>query len=260
MNNQYLEVLGLKPGVSEQEIKQAYRKLVKKYHPDVNKDPDAARKFIEISEAYKFLIEVGGRPHQEKIPYDYDPYVPEYDDWRRKARAYARKKREEAEADYKKTLLKVFSVFDYLAGIIVIFNILWAVDYFLPEQENQETLLYAKAYSQSTGRGKPQYLYDILYFDDHHIKVEKGAFVEYKDLTSTAYVYTSPIFDQVKQVKFNHATTFYPVFSLYRIFGFLIPVNLLISFAYFHWAKMLENKFIWGFLIFLFFIFQLMLI
>lgn len=257
--NQYLEILGLKPGVSEQEIKQAYRKLVKKFHPDVNKDPDAAKKFIEISEAYKFLMEVGGRPRQEKISYDYNPYDPVYDEWRRKARAYARKKREEAEADYRKTMLNIFSVYDYIAVIILVLNILWAVDYFLPEQEKEETLLQAKAYSQSTGRGKPQYLYDILYFEHHQIKVEKGVSFNYKDLSNTAYVYTSPIFDQVRKVKFNQTATLYPVFSLYRIFGFLIPLNFVLSFAYLQWAKLMENKFIWGFLILVFFLFQLLL-
>ncbi|ALV23099.1 hypothetical protein ASO20_00185 [Mycoplasma sp. (ex Biomphalaria glabrata)] len=52
----YYEVLGLKKGASEQEIKKAFRELAKKYHPDVNKeDPDTQKKFQEISEAYATL-------------------------------------------------------------------------------------------------------------------------------------------------------------------------------------------------------------
>jgi hypothetical protein len=257
--NPYLETLGLKPGVSEQEIKQAYRKLVKKYHPDVNKDPDASKRFIEISEAYKFLMDVGGRPNQEKIPYDYNPHDREYDEWRRRAREYARKRREEAEANYRITLLKVFSIYNFIAGLILLLNLFWALDYFLPENENKSILQSAEAYYQKTGRGKAIYLYDILNFDRHQIKVDKGVTVNYEELTKVAYLYTTPIFNQVKRVSFTQAATFYPVYSLYRVFGFLIPLNFILSFAYFKWAKILENKFVWGFLILLFFIFQLLL-
>ncbi|MBQ9327343.1 MAG: molecular chaperone DnaJ [Solobacterium sp.] len=51
----YYEVLGISKGASEDEIKKAYRKLAKKYHPDVNKEPDAEEKFKEVNEAYEVL-------------------------------------------------------------------------------------------------------------------------------------------------------------------------------------------------------------
>ena len=52
----YYEVLGLSKGCSEEELKKAYRKLAKKYHPDVNPgDKDAESKFKEINEAYGIL-------------------------------------------------------------------------------------------------------------------------------------------------------------------------------------------------------------
>ena len=56
MNN-YYEILGLKSGASEDDIKKAYKKLALKYHPDRNKDnPDTAEeKFKEISNAYQIL-------------------------------------------------------------------------------------------------------------------------------------------------------------------------------------------------------------
>ncbi|MHA1726969.1 MAG: J domain-containing protein [Promethearchaeota archaeon] len=56
LQEQY-EKLGLKEGVSEEEIKLAYRKLAKKYHPDLNKgDLEANKKFIELQNAYNFII------------------------------------------------------------------------------------------------------------------------------------------------------------------------------------------------------------
>ena len=61
----YYDVLGVKKGSSDQEIKKAYRKLAKQYHPDVNKASDAEEKFKEINEAYEVLSD-----GQKKASYD----------------------------------------------------------------------------------------------------------------------------------------------------------------------------------------------
>jgi len=49
------EVLGVSKGASKQDIKKAYQKLAKQWHPDVNKAPEAESKFKEIAEAYDIL-------------------------------------------------------------------------------------------------------------------------------------------------------------------------------------------------------------
>lgn len=61
----YYEVLGLEKGASKEEIKKAYRKLARKYHPDVNKDTDAPDKFKEAKEAYEVLSN-----EQKRAQYD----------------------------------------------------------------------------------------------------------------------------------------------------------------------------------------------
>lgn len=51
----YYEALGLKRDATEEDIKRAYRKLARKYHPDVSKVDDAEERFKEVGEAYKVL-------------------------------------------------------------------------------------------------------------------------------------------------------------------------------------------------------------
>ena len=62
----YYEILGVEKDASEADIKSAFRKLAKKYHPDLNKDdPQAAEKFKEAQEAYEVLSD-----EQKRAQYD----------------------------------------------------------------------------------------------------------------------------------------------------------------------------------------------
>jgi curved DNA-binding protein len=63
----YYEILEVKRDASQDEVKQAYRRLARKYHPDVNKDSDAEAKFKDVGEAYEVLKDPEKRNAYDKV-------------------------------------------------------------------------------------------------------------------------------------------------------------------------------------------------
>lgn len=70
----YYKVMGVEKNASQDEIKRAYRKLARKYHPDVSKEADAEQKFKELGEAYEVLKDPEKRAK-------YDQYGQQWKQW-----------------------------------------------------------------------------------------------------------------------------------------------------------------------------------
>jgi molecular chaperone DnaJ len=66
-NRDYYEILGIPRTASQDEIKQAFRKLARQFHPDVNKEHDAEEKFKEINEAYGVLSDADKRARYDRF-------------------------------------------------------------------------------------------------------------------------------------------------------------------------------------------------
>ena len=66
MSKDYFKTLGIGKNASHEEVKRAYRKLAKQYHPDKNKAENAAEKFKEIGEAYEVLSDKRKRDIYDK--------------------------------------------------------------------------------------------------------------------------------------------------------------------------------------------------
>ncbi len=66
-SNDYYTTLGVERTASEDDIRRAYRKLARQYHPDVNKDPEASKRFSEVTEAYDVLSDAEKRKEYDRF-------------------------------------------------------------------------------------------------------------------------------------------------------------------------------------------------
>lgn len=246
MENQYLQILELQPGASEKEVKAAYRRLSKKYHPDINKNADAHEQFVRISEAYRFLTQVGPQPNNEPTAYAYDSEAAEYDRWRQQARAWAKRKAREEARLQEELIRKILWSFNFAAVLIVGFNLLLTLDYLLPWQEHPQKILEIHKVVEFSGRyGEGAgYQYDEVRFQNFSMRLNKGELTETVEYEQ-AIVRATPIFAKPMAALITIdglPRTYYQFFNIYRIFGYIIPAIFMVIFLYLFIMRILDHK------------------
>lgn len=178
----YYGILELTAGSSLEEIKKAYRRKAREYHPDINHSPDAKDHFIQITEAYEFLL-----ANHDKMVTDEHAYFQAMEDWR-KYRQYKSRQRASvyAQASYirfkNSNFYKTTRIFDgttiiscmvvsILVLLFTVFGYLYRLHHPIPGVENPSAVIliiflllgmiffvvsfiYLKAYVQSSLKNK----------------------------------------------------------------------------------------------------------
>ncbi|WP_327300129.1 J domain-containing protein [Streptomyces goshikiensis] len=80
MARDYYEALGVSRSASQDEIQQAYRKLARRHHPDVNKDPGAEERFKDLNEAYGVLSDPKNRARYDRFGEDFRQIPEDFDE------------------------------------------------------------------------------------------------------------------------------------------------------------------------------------
>jgi curved DNA-binding protein CbpA len=212
---EYYQILGVTSGATQQEIKKAYRSLVKVYHPDLNTTEEAKVRIREIREAYDVLID----PYQRSIydlsleshtSFSYNLNHQEMDEREKWRRDYKHRKVQEERERYEKIFhfKATFYKFQRKASILFMFiAALFSIDYnwqldtrtiYVSEVKKNH---YGDAYVMNQGRMIPteEILYDRFDPSIDRMKVSYSslfhfpAYIEYKETTyqvkSNLYVF-----------------------------------------------------------------------
>jgi hypothetical protein len=249
---QYYRKLGLAPGASQQEIKKAYRQLVKKYHPDVNKSLKSTGQFIEIHEAY---IAITGKQVSAPVHETYDNSSwHDYDEAyeiRRKAWEYVKQQRQEREQDMQDALNKVYKIFNGVLIVAAVFNLLLILDYVLPYQSVEDKFIKVE------WMGKTENMDDMeaflkadgaitLYTEVHNYAISVYPNVQLQIADDDTQITRTTLFNKVIKATAtnyrNEVFLFQPAFSIYHGFIYLIPAFLVGSFIYFKLKYENQNK------------------
>ena len=263
MRNAYLEVLNLAPGASKAEIKSAFRRLSKIYHPDVNQSENAAEEFIKIHEAYKFLTDVGPKPNNERVSYDYDPGKAAYEERRRRAREYASRKAREAKRHQELQLRLILRYFNYYAAFCLLFNVLIGVDYLLPRKQFTDKVVssHSRSYSSSDYTYPSGNYSNSIVLENFNLNFDHNDSKKIYDvqdaLVITTWLFETPLY-AIFEVK-QQQKRLDPAYSLYSVFGYLIPASLLVLSLYFYFIENPDHRISLALLLLLFSFIQLFL-
>lgn len=262
MRERYLMILGLDSDASEQDIKAAYRKLSKIYHPDVNHSIDAKEKFIEIKYAYEYLIQ--GEfdvSFQNEYSSAYDEAPSDLEIRRAEDRARARKRDQEKWNLQQELIKKSVRFITPVVTIILCFNALLTLDFFLPYYSVSQQIVGVRPVFERSGKNGPlQHCYDGVHLTDYVMRFDKYEMLKL-DHYEKAIVYATPILRKPMKLKITVDgldEIHQQIYNVYYVFGYMIPALIIVCVLFFILKKM-PQRFNMAVVAVVFFIFQMVL-
>lgn len=261
-----ISVLGLNPGASPEEIKEAYRKLAKQYHPDVYQ-LDGGEKFKEINSAYRFLKK---HPEPPVLNETQSHYSNPTNDYERRRRAYHKRQKEKKaqEAIRKAEMFKwLFKKLKPAIYVMLLFNSFLAIDYFLPsvlEEVKITKINTVRSISNyrtvSTSKSRTIYNYKADLNNGMTFRFGKEEIAKI-DMKKTFKLKRSLLFKEGEYLESkNGDTKIYNEYGLFRIFGAFIPVSILLLIGYLFFIKNNDARLTIFLVVLIFCIFQLFLV
>jgi hypothetical protein len=225
----HLQVLGLQANASQLELKQAYRALSKKYHPDINRNSASSEYFLRVKEAYEFLERYGTTSYAPPQPPE-DPRAK----WREEAKARVKTRRYEEAMARRKQIEWIVSGLTYVIQIILVFNVFLAIDYLLPKRSYQPKSFMILQYQQT----------DVLKAEDIELEFPEHTFDTSQGIRTLQILYTRILNKPVGlNVTYEDGTdVLTPKVGTYAFFGFLIPFTFILALIYFKAGLSPENK------------------
>jgi curved DNA-binding protein CbpA len=203
----HYEVLGVSEHASSLQIKDAYRRLVKQYHPDRNPSSEAAELIKLINEAYDVLSDSQKRSAYDRRYQVYFEQVVQETPQEIYRREYIRQRREEQrrekeeerawEAKRDHVRQKIYVAMWFVAMPIALFAFALLIDSFLPSKEYEETGWYKWGYSPDDSSDDGGYMQTNAF----SLEVPKEVYNNYDfDHPVPIYISATPMFTKLKHV------------------------------------------------------------
>lgn len=226
------QVLGIPQGASDEEIKAAYRKLVKEYHPDRNSSESAKVIIVRVKEAYEILNDAVKRAkfNQTLQPIYYDKQTDEERKYEEKKKAYRQRQREreireEALREIKEK--RYYKVGKLVVIPILVFASMLIIDQFLPENHFQGPAKIGWQQSLSK-RGRTYLSYMVTREFVIGVPNEVHVAYDYYGSPGQIRIEASPIFKIPKTVQVSLKESVAEFEAKRTVYSFLLPLHYIL--------------------------------